>query len=59
MKKVTKDSDYRTHHCDWVSACQIAKDNANNDADRSYWEHQLITLKKLDEEFKLAETSQV
>lgn len=59
MKKVTKDSDYRTHHCDWVNACQIAKTNADNDADRSYWEHQLVTLQKLDDEFKLAEKAEV
>jgi len=40
-------SDYVTHHHDWVHACQIAKVASTNDADSSYWEHQLKTLANL------------
>lgn len=42
--------DYRSHHGDWVRACEIAKEAATNDADRTYWEHQLNTLSKIQED---------
>ena len=43
-------SDYKTHHHDWVAACQVAKDCAETGddfGDICYWQHQIDTLSKL------------
>jgi len=45
--QLKEQEDYITHHNDWASACEIAVLNADNAADASYWEHQLLTLAKL------------
>jgi len=39
--------DYKTHHHDWVDACTIAKEVEENSPDKTYWQHQLNTLKAL------------
>jgi len=44
-------ADYRSHHHDFLSACGIAKENAKDDVDASYWQHQIDTLNKLAEQF--------
>lgn len=46
-----RDTDYFTHHNDWFSACKIAYINADNEADSSYWMHQLNTLSALEAEY--------
>lgn len=47
MRAIPEDHDYRTHHNDWVSACEIARDNASTKDDADYWAHQINTLDNL------------
>ena len=55
-KDTTMDhNDYLTHHDDFRKACQIAYDAATNEADKSYWQHQIDTLDRLRDE-GIAET---
>lgn len=46
------ESDYYSHHFDWVDACKIAKDNAETEEDRAYWQKQLNTLHRLNAELR-------
>lgn len=40
--------DYRSHHNDWRTACQIAKlATMTHQADADYWEHQIKTLDRI------------
>jgi len=39
--------DYITHHGDFRRACEIAMENADDEVDKSYWQHQINTLDKL------------
>ena len=39
--------DVLSHHNDFVTACEIARDNSTEESDRLYWKHQIDVLKRM------------
>ena len=56
LKTSISNSDYITHHLDFVNACEIAMEHAEpascDSDDKGYWQKQLDTLSKLAKKFK-------
>ncbi len=56
VKTEFHESDYITHHNDFVNACIIARDQAlsawgDNHPDVSYWQKQIDTLRQLKKDY--------
>ena len=52
-------SDYITHHGDFVDACKIARDAADNEGNKAYWQRQINTLERLAKDYPYDMASKV